>query len=501
MPSYIPGSDSLGYGFDVFGTYSEDSKTSPLFDMVFDDTTWENYLVPENTGLDTSSKHYGETNAFSSRQKVEEHFGSKLSVKGSYGFFSAQFSASFNMTNKSDVSYQYALVEAYSKQYSLSLKNKSESALASWVKTDPDYLNIPDTFTNENRDKFFTFFDKYGTLFISEVVLGSRLYYSASVSKSYNYSEKDVEAKMKAEYGAVFSVSASAEANWKKAGEDWATRRDVKVSATGGDNSILNILSPGYGVNHENAFKAWLESAKLMPAVIDFKLTSVAHLFSGNKAKAVQQALDAYFLHKIYIESKTGTCLINFNGKAVLPQPTGEYDNYGFQLAAINRKTLKVDFQKGYSAYDLWSGYDAIYTKMTNDITAYNNDNYIIAFTTYSTFALTAPNSGFVQFLENCGADEGIKRWLDTKEANSDIFSCCALAHNNYVMVGIPGSEKGSAYEDYTRAGSCDTGTPKWRPGDGWLAKPAAMASTIVDIYELQDDNSDQLVAHLATKY
>lgn len=510
MATYIPGAETLGYGFNVFGTYSANSKISPLFEMSYDDTTWKDYLVPENTGLDTSSKHYGELTVHDSRKKVEEHFAAKLSIKGSYGFFSAQFDSSFSMSNKSDVSYSYALSESYSKMYGLSLKNKTESALAEWVLNDPDYLAIPDNFSSANRDKFFRFFDKFGIAFISEVILGARLYYSTSILKEYNYSSKDIKVKAQAEYNAIFSVKASASAEWSKAGESWASQREVKVSADGGDNSILNILSPGYGANHEDAYKSWLQSAENSPAVIDFKIESIDKIFSGAKAIAVKQAIDQFLKHKIYVESKTGSCLINFDGSPVLPPAGSAINNYGWQLVAIDRSTLKVAFQKSYTTYDYWRGYDQKYNEMLTDITPFNKSDYIIAFSTFTNFALTAPNSAFVKFLENCGADVGLRTWLDTKSSNGGISSCCQLAHTNYCMVGIPGFSKGQAHESFKRAGSCDTGDNKWSPGYGWLAMPAEMAAVMVDVYELEDvaaypslsspSSNGNLVANIGTR-
>src|SRR6185436_5545444 len=117
-------------------------------------------------------------------------------------------------------------------------------------------------------------------------------------------------------------ASAEAQATWKQVGESWASSRDVKVDCVGGSNEMLNILLPGFGANHETAYKAWLNSAEARPSVVDFDLRLISELFSANKATAVQQAINAYLLHKLFLESKTGSCLIAFDGKPVLPQPS-----------------------------------------------------------------------------------------------------------------------------------------------------------------------------------
>ena len=494
---YIPGAGSLGYGFDVFGKYSDSSKTRPLFNMVYDGKqTFKDYLVPLNVNVDSKSHNYGGSTYVDSRRKMEDYFSSKLKVTAKYGFFSGQFEASFSMTNKSDVSYQFGIVETFSQQYALDLKDRSEAALADWVKNDPDYQNVPDKFTDSNRILFFRFFDKYGIYYMPRVVVGSRLYYSSQIKKEYKYSEYDAEAKLKLEYKAIFSASAEAQANWKQVGESWASQREVKVDAIGGSNEMLNVLMPGYGTNHETAYSAWLKSAEERPAVVDFDLKPISEIFSAAKAAAVQQAIEAYVLHKLFLESKTGSCLIAFNGEPVLPPPPGASKTLGYQLAAIHRSTLQQAFARSYTSWDYWT-YEKIYQDGLRDIQPYNKPDFIIAFSAYSTFAQNAPTKEFVDFLENCGAGYKLAQWLDTKNANKSIYSCCALCHVNYVFVGVPGRGKGTGREAFQRAGSCDTGTGSWQSYEPWLDKPAPMASLIVDLYQVKGDSDTQLMLEI----
>ncbi len=495
---YIPGGGSLGYGFDVFGKYSDSSKKLPLFNMVYDGKqTYNNYLVPQNVNVDARRHNYGNSTYVDSRRKIEEHFSSNLKVSAKYGFFSGQFEASYAMTNKSDVSYQFGIVESYSQQYALDLKDRSESALADWVKNDADYKNMPDQFTDTNRILFFRFFDKYGIYYMPRVVVGSRLFYSSMVKKDYKYTSVDAEAKLKLEYKAIFSSSVEAKATWNQVGESWATQREVKIDAIGGSNEMLNILMPGYGANHEVAYNSWLKSAEQMPAVIDFDLKPISEIFSADKAAAVQQAINAYVLHKLFVESKTGSCLIAFNGAPVIPPATGDAGTLGYQLAAINRTTLKTEFVRSYATYDIWSKYEQLYDSMLTDIAPFNNRNYIIAFVAFSNFAQNAPTKNFTAFLESCGAGFQLGQWIDTKVSNTNLSRSCALCHTNYVFVGIPQSGRDKWYENFQRAGSCDTTTPQWHDRDGWLDKPAAMASLMVDLYQTKESPEEEFVTQL----
>ena len=486
MAEYIPGAASLGYGFDVYGQYSDKSKKLPLFNMVYDGKqTYNDYLVPLNVNVDGIRRTYGDSTYVDNRKKIEEFFSSNLKVSAKYGFFSGQFEASYSMSNKSDVSYQFGLVVSYSQLYALDLKDRSENALAEWVKNDPDYKNIPDQFTDNNRLLFFRFFDKYGIYYMPRVVVGSRLYYSSMIKKEYKYTTTEAEAKLKLEYKAIFSGSADAQATWKQVGESWSSQREVKIEAVGGSNEMLEVLMPGYGANHEIAFNAWLKSAQQKPAVIDFDLKPVSEIFSAQKAAAVEAAINAYVLHKLFLESKTGSCLIAFNGEPILPPASGDSKMLGYQLAAISRSELKPAFRRSYATFEYWR-YESLYDQMLADIQPFNNPQYIIAFTAFTNFSQNAPTKPFADFLESCGAGWELDHWLDTKASNKGIYSCCALCHINYVFVGIPGSAKGTQPERFRRAGSCDTNADPWYDQNGWLDKPAPMASLIVDLYVIK---------------
>jgi hypothetical protein len=80
-----------------------------------------------------------------------------------------------------------------------------------------------------------------------------------------------------------------------------------------------------------------LKSAEDKPAVIDFDLRPISEIFSSAKAVAVEEAMNAYLLHKLFLESKTGSCVIAFNGTPVLPPPPGDTPTFGYQICAISR--------------------------------------------------------------------------------------------------------------------------------------------------------------------
>nr|BFE57855.1 hypothetical protein GCM10020063_023810 [Dactylosporangium thailandense] len=490
----IPGAEVLGFGFNVFGEYDPSSRTSPMFDVQYDASReWQSggvtYLLPANAAFDPSGASYGEVSAFSSRQQFEQHFTAKVTTGGRYGFFSGEFTAQYNHLTTSDDDYQYGLLESYAKIWSLDLKDSSARALADWVTEDPDYQAVPDSFSDDNAHLFFRFFDKYGLYYITGVTVGSRIYYSSSVSKSYGYSEDEIKAKLKLEYKAVLTEArGEAQSDWKRVGRDWTNRREVRLYTLGGDSSILDALAPGFDDSFNDEYKRWQNSVAAKPAVVDFRLAAIAKLFSGTKAIAVQQASDAYIRSRLYAESKTGTCLLSFNGRQLLP-PGGGDRVYGFQLAAIDREKLTKAWAKSYSVRGdtSFTQYQARYDEALMDLIPYRNDKYIVAFTTWSMFGVNCPTEYFYEFLRELGAGPGLQDWAGVRDLRlqDPTWGSADIAHCNYALVGVPGSGPGTGIESFSRAGSNDTGQHPWFPPDGWSSQPAAPVSVDADVYRV----------------
>lgn len=493
MAIQIPGGDVLGFGFNVYGAYDASSKINPLFNIQYDaKKEWKQgditYLLPLNASFDPSSTHYGDAYSFSSKEAVEDHFASKVKLSASYGFFSGEFSLDYSQTVKSDTEYSYGLIENFSQFWKLDLQDTSRQALANWVTNDPDFINLPSEYTPANRHLFFRFFDKYGCYFVTGVTVGSRLMYSCSVLKTHKYTEAEIKSKIKLEYDAVFvKVGAEAETEWKHVSEKWSDSRQIHVSAVGGNNTILSALSPAFPDNFHETYLGWLNSAAQTPAVIDFRIANVASLFSGSQAEAVKLAVAEYTRTRLYIESKTGSCLISLNGKELLPQGGGE-GSFGFQLAAINRKSLKIAFCKSYSGRDIYQAPKELYHNADADINPYRNDQYIIVYTTWSHFGRLLPLEPFKSFLQNCGAGIGLLLWQNLHDLakQAPLWYSADITHCNYILIGIPGSAEGEGFEAFGRAGSADTGKPHWHFRDDWYALAAPACSVEVDIFKLQ---------------
>lgn len=506
MAEQIPGATFLGMSFNTYETYDSDSGMDLLFTTNWTSDTWTDpesgitYLLPENAAFDSSvTSSEGELHYYQDRSTFEESFSSKAKISASYGNFSGQFSASYNSTTKKDDEYQYSMVQTTSRFWRLTMEDQSENALADYVKDDPDFQDLPDTYNSDTREAFFRFLDKYGAYYVVSVTVGGRLYYSASVEKSYQYSSEEIDAKFKAEYKAVFtSVGAEASAEWKKAGEEWAENRLVTVAALGGNSDLLNVLAPDYGDSFSADFATWNESTRSLPGIVDLTLKSMANLFSGDKAEAMREAIKDWEGSKVVAESKTETCSISVSQKLVLPAAGGN-DTLGFQLAAIDRENLTTAFAESYSQEYAFAETPA-YARALEDIEPFRSEDYWIVFTTWGQLGYTFPPPDFYDFLVDCGAGEGLDQWISASQANQpedglssfDVYYC-EVFNCTYVLAGIPGAGKNWAAENdleaFGRAGSCDTGEVERYPQQARRNnQPAPSLSIVANLYYQLDD-------------
>src|ERR1700761_8589846 len=113
----LPGSASLGRGFDIFGSYDDRSLKTALFNFTdLDDGTETTpsgtFFKPFNTIFNADvRKSDGTTSVFTSREKFQEHFDIKAKVNVKIAFFRGSFDSAFSMDKESEKEYSYGLFE------------------------------------------------------------------------------------------------------------------------------------------------------------------------------------------------------------------------------------------------------------------------------------------------------------------------------------------------------------------------------------------------------
>lgn len=480
----VPGNSVLGKGFNIFGRYNSSSARRMLIDTTQrTDQVWRNaqsgkwYIVPENVDDPlVIGAHEGSAHTFSSRADVSDYFAAEAGLSGRYRVFSGEFKAAFSSVAASVQDYYMALYSVKSRSYRLRLKEDCEAALCDSFTNDPDYTALPDKFdpgSHTNVAKFFAFFAKFGTHYVNEVVMGARLDYFMYADKAMVASQQKFEANLRAEVKAVFfSTKAAASAEWQQLTKEWSQSRTVRIS-TVGSVSILNSLVPEYEQNFHEVYSQWLATSQAAPMPVEYKLKSIADLFSGDKAVALRLAMDAYASKSLVLtaaatpflpapaadrtrpefppifpnaQSSLPQGFINLNESVILTAPTS-LDKLAISLAVLDATTLEVKFQKAYEfanhadrVFDpapARDAYSTAYREFQEHFGGADKANLIVAVLIPWVLSKTDfPTSEFYNLLLNLGAGDGLNEWWRGLGENTSVL-------NLRVAYGIVGMFRG----------------------------------------------------------
>ena len=264
MPESETGLAYLGSGYDVCGLYADAvSIKRKIFDLE---------KVPEHSIRQFPNR---KAEFFSiSGESVDEYqrsLSAKVRVDGTYKLFSGSLTASFSSDDLSISESSFVSINLCMRYETWKLQTRSQEYM---------YPNVVEDF--KTRDGKWLI-EHYGAAVVTGFDIGGRWSDNFTVSTLFTNSTKDVEASMKAAYGAFISGSGSTEvSNTVKKKESIANRRKTVV---GGNPA----LTSGEADN-------WQGSVESSLAFMDFTedgLTFVWDLFPEQKEK-LRSAFEAY---------------------------------------------------------------------------------------------------------------------------------------------------------------------------------------------------------------
>lgn len=418
----IPGSDTLGYGFDITKRYHESSTTEQIFrDGDADARTMTigttQYGVPGNIAAESIKKTDGTSQVFSTRQQVQDHFSVKAGISGSGFGFKGQFEASYSHVANSDKSYYYALVEATNHAYNLKLKEQTESWLTPSFAADVN--SLPATFSPQTEEQFYAFFGKYGTHYVHQVQLGGSLYYYVAIEKSFESDETKIKAHMDLEYKGVFAkTKATADSSWSQLGKNWASSRSVRLTTQGGDND-LDGLAPGMGDWKGDSFTKWSDSLHNKPGLTGFNLRPISAIVPLAKSAAAKKALVEYLKGGLIVRADR-----EFNPQVTMALPYVAYPTIdgpegsirppqpapppttqeicGVQIVLLDPDTLKQTYNKVW--YATVGTAHKMYQDVIADLKKITLADYYCAVSIFGLGPVQYPPPELGAWLNQCGA-------------------------------------------------------------------------------------------------
>ncbi|MFO1046634.1 MAG: MAC/perforin domain-containing protein [Geminicoccaceae bacterium] len=456
----LPGVGSLGQGFDIFGRYDDTSLKAPLFDFDVDEESGftveapgGTFLRPFNTQPNfAANPARGAALVFSSRAEYVEHLETKADVRANYRAFTGAFTFSFNVDKKEEANFSYAIYEYEKQLWSIQIVDASTANLAAHVLDDPVFRDVPQTYIpGENAYLFYRFFLKYGTHFVRSVDVGARLNYCVTAKKTFLSEKTAIQSKLDAEIDAVFmSGSAEASAKWSRAGKEWTENRQIHIDVVGGENAKLAAVRPGFEQNYKALFDTWIDTLATRPGTINFRLSPIEELFTGDQAEQVRRAAAAYADSQLHVVSERTDSAVLLNGMRVELEtvgPAGEYPSSVVKIAVIDGDTLQPVLRRAYRIAN------RDFTAVMHDMRSYERDDrYIVAIALASEpgsrpnslnngySGVQFPTGDFYAFLLGCGGGDAVAAWHDKYHHSSADYT----DHVTLAFVGCCGAQTNS---------------------------------------------------------
>ncbi len=426
ISNLVPGAEIIGYGFNIFGSYSFDNALKPLFDLG-EPASWTApsgtvYQLPAHVSQPGGSSSTATSSTFATSSAFTSYFQGSASVSGSIGAFSASFSSTYDTAQQSQSDYSWALVEADFIAWHISI-NYSLANVRKDVKEDSDWADLPKTFNASNEENvlaFYNFFTKFGTHFISTVTTGGTLYYYYAISRSSHYSSTAISVSASAEYhGLISNTSAEASAQWGNTAANWTSYRQSHAMTVPAITNVIDWVNPAPGTYDRNGnFAQWKQAVVNNPSRCKFALKPIWDLFSGQQYQALFEAYQSYGNNRVSVLArKIGLAVIVVNGKPMIPD--GGYpaaNTQAWQLVVLDRKTLAVRLNKIYQFnFNDAQWPDDTLNRMSSDLGPYvGSGTHMLVTATSNLDEACNPNAELYAILKSFGSGAALDTWMTT---------------------------------------------------------------------------------------
>lgn len=305
MGTVLPGANSVGCGFNIYGEPSMASKTQPLFEMSVSDKEYslgdKTYDLPDNAHPDAVGEPSTfEQNSFELAHEFVQDIKTSASIAGTIGGFEGSMTAKYDKLTKGKTNAVLFALSDVRPYYTIDLKSLNPDLLTDDAANAIEAL--PGSYTAATEQKFFAFFRKYGMYFIQSVTMGGRLTYYSAVNKRENETTEALSVKVKASYDGLTGKGSAAWSSVDK--QQFASSR---ISIETQPPGSLNSANPQFGddLSSGDGYKEWVRAAKEEPSIIAFHLAPMADLFPHGDPKhdALLLAEEAFGNCYIYTEA------------------------------------------------------------------------------------------------------------------------------------------------------------------------------------------------------
>ncbi len=285
----LAGTDVIGFSYDIFDArYGEPGASRErLFDLgpAVDS---DGYEKPQFVRKEWHREGEVEVNKGESAKTLSTSFSASAKVEGSYGAFSGSISASYDtQSTRTESSYFIQQRDHYVRyRLKLDLPGPARAQLLDHARADIDNPGLSPA----------DLFDKYGTHYLGDILVGARATYSSATNSFAFNSSSEISVAAEASYkGLIGKLSGEAKAKYKQAMETFSKNSVIKVMTRGGDEKYAHKIANG-------SYDEWIDSIGdnniVMVGYGETGLTPIWTLAEGARAKELADAFPNYAASK-----------------------------------------------------------------------------------------------------------------------------------------------------------------------------------------------------------
>ncbi len=276
-----PGQDIVGYGYDVFGKFADNSsmKNYCLFD--WDDSYTkvfggELYSIPGKVMLKNIGEKVKTEVSGMDQRSYAKSFSASVGIGYDAMIFSASVEATFSKSSSGSQAEYYHTIRDANRIWQIAIDERYDhrNMLKPEVKRDIDIMEPA------------KLFDIYGTHYIAAAYLGGRADYTSITKISEIMNTQQIGAAVSASYHAI-SANVSTDVSKEEKEIQQNTRSSLTV--TGGNAEFANDIS-----NYE-AYANWAAGIRDLPVLCDFDKKSLIPIWELASTQARKNQLKVYF--------------------------------------------------------------------------------------------------------------------------------------------------------------------------------------------------------------
>ena len=334
-PEIIPGYSLLGRGYVIYGpslpaadsSYYRNPIVAPSKQMSDQTISYDGkqtvFSVPDNITLDIDTSSSTTAIAGSTMQQFTSEEAIELGISGSFGAFSAGFSASFNTKNTFNQDTRFAQVNSDITIYNLSYP-KSPTPVDEFA---TDVKALDGKSWQKDAQDFYGFFSKWGTHYVAQVYGGGQYSLKVQTVEGVSTSISTQEYKENASLALEASLSAEGSQKWKDVSETFTENSLMQVSTIGGSAGQIPSGKLSRGASFASDYKLWSQTLLEDAAPVKLMYSGVWELVEDASIREnLQNAYQSLLSHQLQlslnpVQNMDGsTVIVKLNDQDLFPE-------------------------------------------------------------------------------------------------------------------------------------------------------------------------------------